>query len=144
MVDTMQKAGHATIDCQLVSPAWHPHSPAETLCLQAAQHLIPLVTWPDKLKLSDLEPLLQPLRKLLVDGLRDTMDKVPVFQQYRELQRLQVLWLEYVVPLVMDSEADTPANNAAMLAEVQQSLRHYLKEVVKELLHAVQQQLVRE
>lgn len=118
-----------------------------TLCLspvQAPQHLSPLVNWVQQVKLADLEDLLSPFRKLLADGLRSTMNKVDAFHQLPELQRLQVLWLDYVVPLVMDSEANTPASNAAMLAAVQQDLSLCMAEVAKEHVRQLKRELAQQ
>jgi hypothetical protein len=112
--------------------------------LQAATTLQPLVTWVQQLKLVHLEPLVQACTQLLADGLRSTMADVPAFATVPELRRLQLLWLDYIVPLVMDKEAKSPARNAMMLQEVQTELLSYLVDQAKQLLEEVQQKMLRQ
>lgn len=110
--------------------------------LQGAQHLVPLVSWVQGLTFEHLEPLLKPCRKFAVACLERTMDEVPAFKntELPELQRLRLLWLEYVVPLV--NEVDTACKHT-LLKDVQSVLKSFLVLQMRDLLKGVKLKLQR-
>jgi hypothetical protein len=82
--------------------------------LQSCMLLVPLLTWTQHLGLEELALLVEPMRKMLPDMLRTAAAGVPAFQQLPELQRLLLMWLDHVVPMVADNiTTNSPARWAA-------------------------------
>ena len=109
---------------------------------QGAQHLSSLFDWVQGLTLAHLEPLLEPCRNFVVAGMQRAMDEVPAFQQLPELQRLSLLWLQYVAPLVLDNEVEITCKGK-LLKDVQSELKTFLVELVRKLLNDVKVKLQR-
>lgn len=70
---------------------------------------MPLLTWTEHLTLEELAPLVKLFSEMLPDMLRTAAASVPAFQQLPELQRLLLVWVDHVVPMVADTETKSAA-----------------------------------
>ena len=101
--------------------------------LQDAKLIMPLISWVNGINLEHLEPLMAPCLKFMEDGLKDALSKVPAFQSEKELQRVSLLWLEHILPIILDNDVDS-ACKLGIINTLKSELKAFLVGLVKELL----------